>query len=68
MSPGFAKKGIGMELNDKIIVITGAASGIGRAMALRFAAEKPQKIICTDIDPIGAQATASDVGGGCDSG
>ena len=52
-----------MELNDKIIVITGAASGIGRAMALRFAAEKPQKIICTDIDFIGAQATASDVGG-----
>ena len=53
-----------MELNDKIIVITGAASGIGRAMALRFAAEKPQKIICTDIDLIGAQATAPDVGGG----
>jgi len=53
-----------MELNGKIIVITGAGSGIGRAMALRFAAEKPQKIICTDIDLIGAQATASDVGGG----
>ena len=53
-----------MELNDKIIVITGAASGIGRAMALRFAAEKQQKIICTDIDFIGAQATASGVGGG----
>jgi NAD(P)-dependent dehydrogenase (short-subunit alcohol dehydrogenase family) len=28
-----------MELKDKIIVVTGAASGIGRAMAIRFKAE-----------------------------
>ena len=52
-----------MELKDKIIVITGAASGIGRAMALRFAAERPQKIICADIDLSVAQAMAADVGG-----
>jgi NAD(P)-dependent dehydrogenase (short-subunit alcohol dehydrogenase family) len=28
-----------MQLTDKIIVITGAASGIGAALARRFAAE-----------------------------
>src|SRR2546426_605721 len=29
-----------MELNEKVVAITGAASGIGRAMALRFAQER----------------------------
>ena len=56
-----------MELNDKIIVITGAASGIGSVMMLRFAPEKPQKIIRTDIDLIGAQPRRVMLGGG-DSG
>lgn len=37
-----------MKLNEKIIVITGAASGIGEAMAIRFSAEKPKKIIVVD--------------------
>ena len=31
-----------MQLKDKIIVVTGAASGIGRAMADRFAQEGAQ--------------------------
>ena len=52
-----------MELKDKIIVITGAASGIGRAMALRFATEAPRRIICADINLIGAKETASAVRG-----
>lgn len=52
-----------MQLQDKIIVITGAASGIGRAMALRFADENPRAIICADIDFDGATATASAING-----
>lgn len=28
-----------MRLADKVVLVTGAASGIGRAMAIRFAAE-----------------------------
>jgi hypothetical protein len=32
-------------------------------LALRFAAERPQKIICIDIDITGAQAVMSDVAG-----
>ena len=52
-----------MELNDKVIVITGAASGIGRALAVRFAAEGAAKIVSVDLNGDGAQATADQVGG-----
>ena len=38
-----------MKLKDKVAVITGAASGLGRAMALRFAAEGA-RIVAADIN------------------
>src|SRR5262249_49453289 len=38
------------ELKDKVVVITGGASGIGRALADRFAAEG-SKIVLADIEP-----------------
>ncbi len=41
-----------MELAGKVIVITGAARGIGQAMARRFAAEKPQAILPVDLLPV----------------
>ena len=37
------------EFKDKVAVITGAASGIGRAMAFRFAKEG-MKIVLADIE------------------
>ncbi len=52
-----------MELKDKIIVITGAASGIGKAMAVRFAAEGAKMIVCVDLNKDGAAAVAEQVGG-----
>ena len=52
-----------MELKDKIIVVTGAASGIGRAMCIRFAAEGPRAVICVDRNAVGAEETASMVNG-----
>ena len=52
-----------MNLKDRIVVITGAASGIGRAMARRFVAEGPKLIVCADRDEAGAKATAAEVGG-----
>jgi NAD(P)-dependent dehydrogenase (short-subunit alcohol dehydrogenase family) len=52
-----------MLLKDRIIVITGAASGIGRAMAERFHKEQPKLIVCSDINEAGTRQTAASVGG-----
>lgn len=52
-----------MELKDKIIVVTGAASGIGRAMCERYAKESPKHIVCVDLNVEGAQTTAKGVNG-----
>lgn len=52
-----------MELQGKVIVITGAASGIGKAMAETFAAQGAAHIICADLNGAGATRVASDIGG-----
>ena len=52
-----------MELKDKIIVITGGASGIGAAMARRFASEGAKMLVCADRDLAGARAVADEIGG-----
>ena len=52
-----------MKLKDRIIVITGAASGIGRAMAIRFAAEGARRVVCADMNLAGAEQTAALCGG-----
>lgn len=52
-----------MQLKDKIIVITGAASGIGKAMAARFHKEQPRLIVCADLNAEGAADVAKSVGG-----
>lgn len=50
-----------MELSGKVAVVTGGASGIGRAMAKRFAADGMQVVIA-DIEPDALAATAADLG------
>ena len=52
-----------MQLKDKTIVITGAASGIGRAMAQRFAKEGAKRVVCADLNGAGAKAVAAEIGG-----
>ena len=52
-----------MELKDKIVVVTGAANGIGRAMAVRFAKENAKAVICADLDENGACETARQING-----
>ncbi len=49
-------------LEDKVAVITGAASGIGRASARRFAAEGAH-VVVADLDDRGGTALAEEIGG-----
>jgi NAD(P)-dependent dehydrogenase (short-subunit alcohol dehydrogenase family) len=49
-------------LTDKVCVITGAASGIGRATAKVFAAEGA-KVVVADMDEVGGPALAEELGG-----
>jgi NAD(P)-dependent dehydrogenase (short-subunit alcohol dehydrogenase family) len=51
-----------MELADRICVVTGGASGIGRSLALRFAAEGAKAVVVIDRDADGALATANEIG------
>ena len=52
-----------MELKDRIVVVTGGASGIGRALARRFASEGARHVVVVDIDGDGARDVAAEVGG-----
>lgn len=52
-----------MDLSNRIVVVTGAASGIGRALARRFARAGARTVVCADLNESGAQAVARDIGG-----
>src|SRR5258708_39611315 len=52
-----------MNIAGKIVVVTGAASGIGRALAKRFAAEGAKLVVSADRDGAGAKASAAETGG-----
>lgn len=52
-----------MQIKDRIVVVTGAASGIGRALAQRFAGDGARHVVCADLDFAGAQAVAAEIGG-----
>ena len=60
-----------MRLKDKVAIVTGGASGIGRAVVGRFAAEGA-KLVVADLDAAKAEATAQALAGaeaigvGCD--
>ncbi len=51
-----------MEINDKVAIITGAGSGIGRSLAQRFAAHGARIVICTDLNAKDAAETAESIG------
>ncbi|WP_425046357.1 SDR family oxidoreductase [Primorskyibacter sp. S87] len=52
-----------MELKNRVVVVTGAASGIGKALAQRFAREGARSVVCADLDLDGARKVADEVGG-----
>src|SRR5580700_11848002 len=53
----------GMQLKDKVAVITGGAHGIGEGLARRFKAEGARGIVVADLDGSGAERVASEIGG-----
>ncbi|OUV67209.1 MAG: short-chain dehydrogenase [Gammaproteobacteria bacterium TMED133] len=52
-----------MKLKDKIVIVTGAASGIGKALCKRFHKEGAAGIAAVDLNEDGAMAVAASVGG-----
>ena len=52
-----------MKISGKVCVVTGAASGIGKALAARFAAEGARGVVCADRNEADARAVADGIGG-----
>ena len=51
-----------MEIENKLVVVTGAGSGIGRALAQKFVECGARKVVCTDLNATSVAETASRIG------
>ena len=52
-----------MQIKDKRVVVTGAASGIGKALCEAFKNADAKSIVCVDMNIEGASETANDIDG-----
>jgi NAD(P)-dependent dehydrogenase (short-subunit alcohol dehydrogenase family) len=52
-----------MILKDKVVVVTGGASGIGKALSIRFAKEGARGVVVADFNEEGARVLAKQIGG-----
>ena len=62
IQPRDKNRKLGMEIRNKVAVVTGAASGIGRAVAMRLAQDGARGVVVADLDLAGAQAVAAEIG------
>lgn len=51
-----------MEIRDKVVVVTGGASGIGAGLAQRFAQEGAAGVVLADLNVEGVQGVAAAIG------
>ena len=51
-----------MDITDRIVLITGAGSGIGRALAVRMIDRGARHVVCTDLDGANVEETATMIG------
>jgi len=52
-----------MQIKDAVIIVTGGAHGIGRALCRRFAADGARGVVVADLDEPAAQGVAREIGG-----
>jgi NAD(P)-dependent dehydrogenase (short-subunit alcohol dehydrogenase family) len=52
-----------VKVQDKVVVVTGGASGIGRALARRFVAEGARHVAVADLNGGAAEQVANEIGG-----
>ncbi|MDP3494033.1 MAG: SDR family oxidoreductase [Hyphomonadaceae bacterium] len=52
-----------MDVSGKVVIVTGGASGIGKALVERFHREGAKAVIVADMNGPGAEAVAKSVGG-----
>lgn len=50
-----------MQVKGKVVVVTGGANGIGRALCMRFAAEGAKAVIVADIDREGVDRVVGEI-------
>ena len=52
-----------MEIADKVVIVTGGANGIGKALCERFHAEGAKVVVVADLEEENAQVVADAIGG-----
>ena len=52
-----------MDVVDKVVIVTGGANGIGKALCERFHREGAYKVVVADLEQDNAQAVADTIGG-----